>query len=121
MQGGHLIALRHKVRKTGDKYNLHLVILLPQLLCKGNSIHPLHLNIQQQNIIILMLRIMKQKALRRDKSIYVQDIPSLCRPAPGHILNIILVCCGIVANRDFIIHVPALPGTFFSNDLYINF
>ena len=99
-----LVALRNIIGISRYKNDLHGVVFFSQLLCHCNAVHGTHFNVQKQNIVVALLRIVKQKALGRRKCISMHGVSVVSRPAFHHIGYIPSVCVGIVADRYFVFH-----------------
>ena len=104
MQCCHFIALRYIIRIACYKHNLHIVILLAQLLCHGNTIHISHLYVKQKYIIILPVIITEHKILRRLKCRYMNAMPLHKRPLVYHIIYVFSVRFAVVTDCYIIIH-----------------
>ena len=105
MQGRHLVTIRYVIRKTGDKHDLHGFIVLPDLLCKGNSVHRAHFNIQEKNIPILIFGIPEQEALCRREHFRPDAGLPLIRPVIQNTFYKFCIRCAVIHDCNPIGHV----------------
>ncbi|MNC22093.1 hypothetical protein D3C75_700830 [compost metagenome] len=64
MKRGHLIPLRHKIGKSGHKHDPDLLVVLTDPLRQCDSIHLLHLDIQDEEMPYFILLVGKPEGLR---------------------------------------------------------
>ena len=104
----HLVPLADIIGVTGDKDNLHRVVLPAELSGHSHPVHCSHFNIQKQDVKVFMLGIVKEKFLPGGKAANLEGMPPLSRPLPGKVLYIVSVRFRIVADSHLINHTSTL-------------
>ena len=84
--------------------------MLPQPLGHGHPVHGAHFDVQQQNVIVAFLSVTEQEALGGGEVVDMHRVTTFRRPAGHHIPNILPICVGIIANRNFVVHAPSSPS-----------
>ena len=118
MQRRNLITLRHKIGKPCNKYNLNRFVFPADPLGELYPVYGGHLDIQQQDVVILVRRIIEQEPLRRAERTDIRVYVRLLCPfldGGGDILRVLLhivTDCYFVrhllfASRPILIRLPA--------------
>lgn len=63
VKGGHVVALGDVVGVAGDKDDLHRLVVPAQGAGHGHTVHGPHLNVQKQDVVVLLLGVVKEKFL----------------------------------------------------------
>ena len=102
MEGRYLVPFGDVVGIAGDKDDLDRVFGLAQPLGQGNSVHFAHFHIQKKDVVLFVLRIVKQKVLSGGEGLRLDFCAAGRSPALHYDENQLDIFRRIVTNRNVI-------------------